>query len=147
MEKTNGFSFYRSQVFLRERLQALGPDLAAAHFLCHRNCKVRFKGHTHWTELEPNGTLKIPALYVPGWYIEAIEASTADLVYEGFQNFRNLDHLKVRKSMSFYYLTLPLIISTWTCPTVSTWMSGAWTGSLESSMTLWSISISQGVKE
>lgn len=83
-----------SQVFLRDRLQTLGPDLAAAHFLCFRNCKVRFKGHTHWTELEPNGTLKIPALYVPGWYIEAIEASTANLVYEGFQNFRNLDHLK-----------------------------------------------------
>ena len=56
---------------------------------------MRFKGHTHWTELEPNGELKIPALYVPGWYLEAIEASTADLVYEGFQNFRNLDHLKV----------------------------------------------------
>jgi len=83
-----------SQLFLRTRLQALGPDLAAAHFLCNRNCRVRFKGHTHWTELEPNGELKIPALYVPGWYLEAIEASTADLVYEGFQNFRNLDHLK-----------------------------------------------------
>jgi len=83
-----------SQMFLRERLEALGPDLAAAHFLCHRNCKVRFKGHKHWTELEPDGTLKIPATYVPGWYIEAIEASTAELVYEGLQNFRNLDHLK-----------------------------------------------------
>jgi len=83
-----------SQLFLRDRLTTLGPDLAAAHFLCHRNCKVRFKGHTHWTELEPDGTLKIPALYVAGWYLEAIEASTADLVYEGFQNFRNLEHLK-----------------------------------------------------
>ena len=33
-------------MFLRERLEALGPDLAAAHFLCHRNCRVRFRGHT-----------------------------------------------------------------------------------------------------
>jgi len=83
-----------SQLFLRDRLTALGPDLAAAHFLCHRNCKVRFKGHTHWTQLEPNGELKIPALYVPGWHLEAIEASTAALVYEGLQNFRNLAYLK-----------------------------------------------------
>ena len=111
--------------------------------------QVRFKGHTHWTELEPNGELKIPALYVPGWYVEAIEASTAALVYEGFQNFRNLDHLKV---INFYWdlivlIFLLLLFSTWTCPTVSTWMSGAWTGSQGSSMTPWSISIYQDARE
>ena len=104
---------------------------------------MRFKGHTHWTELEPDGTLKIPALYVAGWYLEAIEASTADLVYEGFQNFRNLEHLKVeyekaRTCMPTFFL------STWTCPTAITWTSGAWTGSQGSSMTPWSTSISLG---
>jgi len=83
-----------SQVFLRERLEALGPDLAAAHFLCHRNCRVRFRGHTDWTELNEDGSLDLPALYVPGWHIEAIDAATAELVYEGFQNFRNLEYLK-----------------------------------------------------
>merc|ERR1719348_1171271 len=67
-----------SQVFLRERLQALGPDLAAAHFLCHRNCKVRFRGQDTWTELEADGTLNIPAAYVPGWHIEA---NTADVLH------------------------------------------------------------------
>jgi len=94
MKKKTYSYLVTSQLFLRERLQALGPDLAAAHFLCHRNCKVRFRGQDHWTELEADGTLNIPAAYVPGWHIEAIEASTADLVYEGFQNFRNLEHLK-----------------------------------------------------
>ena len=101
MRKKSYQSLVVSQVFLRERLQALGPDLAAAHFLCHRNCKVRFRGHDHWTELEANGALNIPALYVAGWYIEAIEASTANLVYEGLQNFRNLEHLKVRSHHLF----------------------------------------------
>ena len=94
MKKRHYKHLVLSQVFLRERLQALGPDLAAAHFLCHRNCRVRFRGQENWTQLEPDGSLNIPAAYVPGWYIEAIEASTADLVYEGLQNFRNLDHLK-----------------------------------------------------
>ena len=42
----------KAQVFVRERLEALGPDLAAAHFLCSRNCRVRFKGHDHWTEMD-----------------------------------------------------------------------------------------------
>merc|ERR1719431_1025319 len=84
----------KSQLFVHERLLALGPDLAAAHFLCHRNCKVRFRGHKHWTELAPDGTLDIPAMYVAGWYVEAIEASDSLLVYEGLQNLKNLHHLK-----------------------------------------------------
>ena len=62
---------------------------------------MRFRGHDHWTEIEANGTLNVPALYVSGWYIEAIEASTANLVYEGLQNFRNLEHLKVRSQHLF----------------------------------------------
>lgn len=84
----------KGQLFLPQRLTALGPDLAAAHFLCHRNCRVRFKGHKTWTELLPDGTLDIPAMYVPGWYVEAIEASDSLLVYEGLQNMKNLHHLK-----------------------------------------------------
>ena len=59
-------SLVRSQMFQKERLQMLGPDLAAAHFLCHNNCRVRFRGHTHWTELGPKNTIDIPAIYVPG---------------------------------------------------------------------------------
>jgi len=84
----------RNQIFLRERLVTLGPDLAAAHFLCFNNCRVRFRGHTHWTELQPDNTLDIPATYVPGWHVEAIDAAEAMLVYEGLQNLRNLHHLK-----------------------------------------------------
>jgi len=79
---------------MRERLTALGPDLAAAHFLCHRNCRVRFRGHKDWTEVDERGNLDIPAIYVKGWYIEAIDAAEAMLVYEGLQNLRNLQHLK-----------------------------------------------------
>jgi len=82
-----------SQLFLPSRLKALGPDLSAAHFLCWRGCRVRFKGHTHWTSVE-KGTLDIPATYVPGWHIEAIDASSSKLVYEGLQNLKNLHYLK-----------------------------------------------------
>jgi len=84
----------KSQAFFQERLQILGPDLSAAHFLCHANCRVRFRGHKEWTELNEKGELDIPATYVKGWYIEAIDAATAKLVYEGLQNLRNLHHIK-----------------------------------------------------
>lgn len=83
-----------SQEFIKERLLMLGPDLAAAHFLCHNNCRVRFRGHKDWTELTGNGVLDIPAKYVKGWHVEAIDCSSSRLVYEGLQNLRNLHHLK-----------------------------------------------------
>jgi len=92
-KKTKRF-LVRNQMFVRERLVTLGPDLAAAHFLCFNNCRVRFRGHTHWTELQADNTLDIPATYVPGWHVEAIDAAEAMLVYEGLQNLRNLHHLK-----------------------------------------------------
>ncbi len=84
----------RAQIFLRERVQALGPDLAAAQFLLFRNCRVRFKGHDHWTELDEKRTARLPSVYQPGWYVEAVDAAESELVYEGFQNLRNLVFLK-----------------------------------------------------
>jgi len=82
------------QMFIRSRLTALGPDLAAAVFLCHRNCRVRFAGEEKWTELEPNGKLNIPDVYVKGWYVEAIDCAGSSLVYEGLQNLKSLRYLK-----------------------------------------------------
>ena len=41
-----------AQFFNKERVMALGPDLAAAYFLSYRNCRVRFKGHEKWTTLD-----------------------------------------------------------------------------------------------
>lgn len=53
----------KGQPFIKERLVILGPDLAAAHFLCHRNCRVKFKGRNEWTELNLR-TFRLPD-YVP----------------------------------------------------------------------------------
>jgi len=94
VEKMNYAHLVSGQEFVKERLLALGPDLSAAHFLCYNNCRVRFRGHKEWTELDSKGNLNIPAVYVPGWYIEAIDCSTSKLVFEGLQNLRNLHYLK-----------------------------------------------------
>ncbi len=83
----------RHQTFVRERFTALGPDLAAAQFLCWRNCRVRFKGLDRWMEVV-GGRLPLPDSYEPGWYVEAIDAAQSELIYEGLQNIRNLVYLK-----------------------------------------------------
>ena len=58
----------KAQPFIKERLVILGPDLAAAHFLCHRNCRIRFKGREEWTELDIK-TYRMPD-YVPNGMFE-----------------------------------------------------------------------------
>eukprot|EP00095_Tigriopus_kingsejongensis_P002968 snap_masked-scaffold1455_size40601-processed-gene-0.10 protein:Tk02968 transcript:snap_masked-scaffold1455_size40601-processed-gene-0.10-mRNA-1 annotation:"atp synthase subunit s-like protein" len=85
-----------SQLFVRGRFTTLGPDLAAAHFLCHRNCRVRFVGQDDWTELDERGQLSMdmPNVYQPGWFVECIDAAESGLVFEGYQNLRNLIHLR-----------------------------------------------------
>jgi len=87
----------RGQPFIKERLVILGPDLAAAHFLCHRNCRVKFKGRDEWTELDKRDfrlPSYVPQEYETGWYIEEIDARNSLLIYEGMNNLRNLMYIK-----------------------------------------------------
>jgi len=52
--------------------------------------------------------------FQPGYYIEAIDASESNLIYEGFQNLRNLVFLK--------YLDLSY------CPYIDEWVMDRITG-------------------
>jgi len=113
-----------SQKFVGERVLALGPDLAAAVFLINRNCRVKFKDRPAWVSADAMIKIKgmgIPASWQPGWYVEAIDASCSNLVYEGFNNLRNLIFLK---SLDVSY-----------CPEIDDWcldrISGEYQDSLE----------------
>ena len=63
----------------------------------------------------------LPTSWQPGWYVEAIDASCSDLVYEAFNNMRNLVFLK---SLDVSY-----------CPQMDDWcldrISGEFQDSLE----------------
>lgn len=111
------------QRFMRERVLALGPDLAAAYFLLGRGCRVRFKHQKDWVGNEKGGTNKfetaqidqiLPSSYEAGWYLEAIEACDSTLIYEGFANLKNLTSLT--------YLDLSY------CPKIDTWCMDRITG-------------------
>ncbi|CAL4060887.1 unnamed protein product, partial [Meganyctiphanes norvegica] len=80
--------------YLTERVQAVGFDLAAAHFIVHRGGRVRFKGADTWTCQDKNGEYSLPGYYKEGIHVEAIDASETSLVYEGLECLSNLRYLK-----------------------------------------------------
>lgn len=89
----------------------LGPDLAAAHFIVHRNGAVKFLGDERWYQKDRGwftDDYKLPAKrdgmrkicsyflimfiasFFPDLFIEAIDASKMALVWEGFDNLCEL---------------------------------------------------------
>ncbi|XP_042874871.1 distal membrane-arm assembly complex protein 2-like [Penaeus japonicus] len=81
------------QTFRKDRVAALGFDLAAAHFMVHRGGKVRFKGSQEWTQQDENEEYDLPGHYNANLVIEAIDASKTNLLYEGIECLNNLNKL------------------------------------------------------
>lgn len=69
--------------FNAERLLFLGPDLAAAYFIVHRYGAVKFVNDDEWHKRNKNGRYELPWTKVPGLYLEAIDASNTELMFEG----------------------------------------------------------------
>ncbi|VDM65903.1 unnamed protein product [Strongylus vulgaris] len=118
-----------------ERLLFLGPDLAAAHFLVHRGASVKFLDDDAWYKKDKSGVsivanlvsmkrisilvknYKLPGRKVPGLYIEAIDASGTELMFEGLENLQNLKHLRMLRLAD--------------CPYVDDWTLGRIGGMME----------------
>ncbi|XP_057365246.1 distal membrane-arm assembly complex protein 2-like [Daphnia carinata] len=86
----------RSQVYIKERAEFLGPELATAHFLCYRGGKVRFHGQEDWITQDPDSdTLtSLPKFYVGSYKVEAADCSKMTLIYEGLENMKKMENLK-----------------------------------------------------
>lgn len=82
------------QAYIPERNEVLGKDLAAAHFAVYRGAKVRFVGHTEWSQLDENDDYELPRFYDEKYRVEAINFEGMDLFYEGLDNTRMLTSLK-----------------------------------------------------
>uniref|UniRef100_A0A0N5A9C0 ATP synthase subunit s-like protein n=1 Tax=Syphacia muris TaxID=451379 RepID=A0A0N5A9C0_9BILA len=96
------------QRFIPERHLFLGPDLAAAYFLVHRGAAVKFVGDDVWIKRNKWGRYKLPPRRVPDLYLEAVDASGTELLFEGFDNLADLEHLRLLRLAS--------------CPFVNDWM-------------------------
>jgi hypothetical protein len=85
----------QQQAFIPERLEILGNDLAAAHFIVFRGGKVKFIGGP-WTVMKDEITMTthVPNRYDPNYLIEALDCEGVELYFEGLENVRRLKELK-----------------------------------------------------
>lgn len=83
-----------SQVFMNERHEVLGNDLAAAHFIVFRGGKVKFVDGP-WVEMldELTMTSPVPTRYDPNFLVEAMDCEGVNLYFEGIENLRRLKNL------------------------------------------------------
>lgn len=61
----------------------MGFDLAAAHFVVHRGGKIRFRNSVEWVQQNEDGEYELSPHFIPNVFVEAIDASGIDLLYEG----------------------------------------------------------------
>lgn len=82
------------QRYIEERVNALGCELAAAHFIVHRGGKVLQKGSNEWIEKDEDEEYCLPRHFTPDFFVECIDASGTQLRYEGLECMGNLEYLK-----------------------------------------------------
>ncbi|XP_037085908.1 distal membrane-arm assembly complex protein 2-like [Pollicipes pollicipes] len=82
------------QRFLEDRHQILGFDLAAAHFVVARGGCVRFKGDEKWVKRLEDESIPLPGQYTYGMFVEELDASGTEILYEGLENFIRLSKLR-----------------------------------------------------
>uniref|UniRef100_A0A1I8ADP1 ATP synthase subunit s-like protein n=1 Tax=Steinernema glaseri TaxID=37863 RepID=A0A1I8ADP1_9BILA len=92
------------QRFIPERLLFLGADLAAAHFLVHRGAAIKLVGDDTWIKKDKWGKYSLPGRKVPDLKLEAIDASGTELMFEGFDNLADLQHLRMLRVAGCYYI-------------------------------------------
>ncbi|KAG8235025.1 hypothetical protein J437_LFUL015076 [Ladona fulva] len=80
--------------YIPERVQILGNDLSAAHFVVFRNGAIKFYGKEEWIRKDEDEEYDLPEKFDPMLCVEAIDASKMSLHYDGLINLINLKRLK-----------------------------------------------------
>ncbi|GAB6024461.1 hypothetical protein CHUAL_009620 [Chamberlinius hualienensis] len=84
----------QDQRFIQQRLDILGPDLAAAHFIVHRGGAVKFKDTSMWIRKNDAGTYVLPRKYIPRLFIEAVDLFGVPIIHTGLRNLEDLSHCR-----------------------------------------------------
>uniref|UniRef100_A0AC35TI37 ATP synthase subunit s, mitochondrial n=1 Tax=Rhabditophanes sp. KR3021 TaxID=114890 RepID=A0AC35TI37_9BILA len=105
------------QRFIPERTLFLGPNLASAYFIVHRGGSVKFVGDDGWVKKNAKGKYSLPPRNMPGLYLEAIDASSTELMFEGFDNLYDLTKLRLLSLANCHY------VDDWTLSRVGTMFS------------------------
>lgn len=84
----------KDQSYNPARVEALGPDLAAAHFIVCRGGAVKFVGEDKFIRSGLNKSNEVlPNYKDPNYKVEAIDFSKGDFVYEAISNLTDLKYL------------------------------------------------------
>lgn len=83
-----------NQAFMDDRLEALGPDLAAAHFVVYRGGAVRFYNEKDWVRKKEDGTNTLPQMFVSGLFVEAMDCRGINIRPIGLENILDLSKLR-----------------------------------------------------
>ncbi|KAL1516514.1 hypothetical protein ABEB36_000422 [Hypothenemus hampei] len=75
------------------RHQALGPELACAHFIVYRGGAIKFHNNDKWIKaVDKEYTL--PLKYSTGLFLQSIDCTGMNLRYEGLSNLRGLQNVQ-----------------------------------------------------
>lgn len=82
------------QEFDKDRLYAVGSDIAAGHAFLPLGVGLQYKGKP-WLKLSEGSQVsdELPNEYESGWVLEAIDFSGTRIRYEGLINLRNLNRV------------------------------------------------------
>ncbi|CAC5419561.1 Distal membrane-arm assembly complex protein 2 [Mytilus coruscus] len=83
-----------NQKWKKERHDKLGPELAAAHFIVGRGGAVKLLDRNRWIRRDHTGSYTLPRWMMDNMFVEGIDASYTDLLYEGLENLEGLSELK-----------------------------------------------------
>ncbi|XP_063428034.1 uncharacterized protein LOC134711400 isoform X1 [Mytilus trossulus] len=78
----------------KARLETLGPELAAAHFIVGRGGAVKLLDRNRWIKRDHTGAYTLPRWMMDNMFVEGIDASYSDLLYEGLENLEGLQKVK-----------------------------------------------------
>lgn len=82
------------QMYVQERHEILGPELAAAHFILYRGGAVKFLHERDWMRANDEGEFNLPNKYHPAYHVEGLRCDNMTLYYEGIENLLNLQEMK-----------------------------------------------------
>lgn len=82
------------QAYLPQRNQALGDELAAAHFVVSRGGAVKFFNEDVWIKADEDNNYDLPRFFETDKVLQAMDCSDMTLYYEGLANFADLQNVQ-----------------------------------------------------
>ncbi|XP_021353646.1 ATP synthase subunit s-like protein isoform X2 [Mizuhopecten yessoensis] len=85
----------KSQSFDMKRYNNFGPELSAAQFVVKIGGKVKIDDYPEWVPITDDpSSMPLPEQRLDKLKLEGLDLSGTNLVFEGYRNFVNLQHIK-----------------------------------------------------